>query len=128
MFLIKKKKIFCFLNLKNLHNYGISLNLFSLNYSKNFFLLFFNIFFFLIINYFLYIYHPKTSIKNNNIGYLLIIFGSLGNLLNRSITGYVIDFLDFHLKNFHFFTFNLADIYIIIGIFLTISFYLDEKI
>ena len=57
--------------------------------------------------------------KSKNInGYLLaiIIGGSLGNLFDRIYYYAVPDFIDLHLGNFHWFIFNVADIFITIGI------------
>ena len=50
--------------------------------------------------------------------YLLafIIGGSLGNLFDRIYYFSVPDFIDLHLGNFHWFTFNIADIFITVGI------------
>ena len=45
-----------------------------------------------------------------------IIGGSLGNLFDRVYYYAVPDFIDFHLKNFHWFVFNVADIFITLGI------------
>ena len=46
----------------------------------------------------------------------LIIGGSLGNLLDRIYYYAVPDFIDFHIGNFHWFVFNVADIFITVGI------------
>ena len=46
----------------------------------------------------------------------LILGGSLGNLFDRLYYYAVPDFIDFHLGNFHWFIFNVADIFITIGI------------
>ena len=51
----------------------------------------------------------------NYLPYILIISGSIGNIIDRIFRGYVIDFLDFNIFNFP--NFNLADICIVIGIF-----------
>ena len=45
----------------------------------------------------------------------LILGGALSNLLDRLRDGHVTDFLDFYLKNYHWFTFNLADSAIVVG-------------
>ena len=46
----------------------------------------------------------------------LIIGGSLGNLFDRIYYYAVPDFIDIHLGNFHWFIFNVADIFITVGI------------
>ena len=46
----------------------------------------------------------------------LIVGGSLGNLFDRIYYYAVPDFIDFHLGNFHWFIFNVADIFITVGI------------
>ena len=47
---------------------------------------------------------------------ILILGGSTSNLFDRLYYSAVPDFIDFHINNFHWFIFNLADIYISIGI------------
>ncbi|MGH6860378.1 MAG: signal peptidase II [Phyllobacterium sp.] len=48
-------------------------------------------------------------------GFSLIIGGAIGNLIDRSIHGYVIDYILFHLPSWSFAVFNLADAYISVG-------------
>ena len=50
----------------------------------------------------------------------LILGGALGNFYDRLIYFAVPDFIDFHISNFHWFTFNIADIFITIGIIMLI--------
>ena len=52
----------------------------------------------------------------NYIPFVLILSGSIGNLIDRIFRGYVIDFLDFNIFNFP--NFNIADICIVVGIFI----------
>ena len=54
--------------------------------------------------------------------YALIISagGALGNFFDRLIYKAVPDFIDFHVGNFHWFIFNVADIFITLGIFFMI--------
>jgi len=50
----------------------------------------------------------------------LIFGGALGNLIDRLRFGYVIDFIDVYVKNWHYATFNLADSAICIGVVILI--------
>ncbi len=51
---------------------------------------------------------------------LMILGGALGNFFDRIVYTAVPDFIDFHIGNFHWFIFNVADIFISIGIILLI--------
>ncbi len=53
--------------------------------------------------------------KMINIAYALVIGGALGNLFDRLVHGYVIDFLDFYVGNYHWPAFNIADSAICVG-------------
>ena len=52
--------------------------------------------------------------------YSIIIGGALGNFYDRIIYKAVPDFIDLHYNNFHWFTFNVADIFISLGILIYI--------
>ena len=54
------------------------------------------------------------------VGYNMIAGGALGNVIDRLIHGKVIDFIDFHYKEYHWPTFNMADSFIFIGVLLFI--------
>jgi len=47
---------------------------------------------------------------------LIVLGGSIGNLYDRLYYSAVPDFIDFHINNFHWFIFNVADIFITLGI------------
>ena len=47
---------------------------------------------------------------------LIILAGALGNVYDRIIYNAVPDFIDFHIGNFHWFIFNVADIFITLGV------------
>ena len=47
---------------------------------------------------------------------LIIIGGALGNLHDRIKYNGVLDFIDFHVGNFHWFIFNVSDIFITVGV------------
>jgi signal peptidase II len=56
-------------------------------------------------------------------GFALIVGGALGNLIDRSVYGHVIDYILFHTPSWSFAVFNLADAFISVGAVLVI---LDE--
>jgi signal peptidase II len=60
-------------------------------------------------------------------GFSFVIGGALGNMLDRVREGYVIDFLDFYAGNYHWPTFNFADTFICIGVFLLLLDILTSK-
>ena len=59
--------------------------------------------------------------------YLIIGGGAFGNLFDRVYYGSVIDFIDISNKNYHWFIFNVADIFISIGILMLIILELIKK-
>ena len=67
-----------------------------------------------------YIYKNKPKMKLEKIGYALILGGAVGNFLDRIIYGYVVDFLDFYIFGYNYPIFNLADVFIVVGIFLLV--------
>lgn len=60
-------------------------------------------------------YRTAASNKLNNIAYALIVGGALGNLFDRAYHGFVVDFIDFYVGDWHFATFNIADCGICVG-------------
>ena len=50
------------------------------------------------------------------IGLSLILGGALGNLVDRILSGYVVDFVDVYWRDYHFWAFNVADAAITIGV------------
>ena len=117
--------IFPFLNFYLVWNTGIGFGLASLE-ANNYYHILTGII--LIINLLLIFFLMKTK---GNSSYLLaiIIGGSLGNLFDRIYYFAVPDFIDIHIGNFHWFVFNLADIFITVGIigFMFTEFLKKEK-
>lgn len=62
-------------------------------------------------------YFIQTPLNQSwmKISFALIISGAMGNLVDRIFRGYVIDFLDFYVRNFHWPFFNIADSCITVG-------------
>ena len=56
--------------------------------------------------------------SKNIIGFSLLLAGSIGNLFDRIVYGYVIDFIDVYIFGYDYPIFNLADSFIVIGIIL----------
>ena len=74
-----------------------------------------------------------TSIKSEGLekkGFLMIVGGSTGNIFDRLYYSSVIDFIDINVNNFHWFIFNVADIFISLGVILLIylEIFLKKKV
>tara|TARA_B100000674_G_C37341914_1_gene690119 strand:+ start:125 stop:574 length:450 start_codon:yes stop_codon:yes gene_type:complete len=131
-FLIKKNlelnqrvELTNFIDLIYVQNYGVSFGLLS-GFVSHWILVFVGFMIVLLI-----MYLTKVSNKNlEKLAYFIIIVGAIANILDRVINTFVVDFLLIHYKNFYWPAFNLADIYITIGIImLLISFFIkSEKI
>ena len=101
-----------FLNLDLLWTTGIGFGLLSLESS-----IYYNILSILIgLVIVLLIFVGIQSNKFEKFFFSMIIGGALGNFYDRIYFNAVPDFIDLHYKNFHWFTFNIADIFITIGI------------
>ncbi|MEX0446340.1 signal peptidase II [Xenorhabdus sp. SGI246] len=60
-------------------------------------------------------YRSSAKQKLSNIAYALVVGGALGNLFDRLVHGFVVDFIDFYIGAWHWPTFNIADTAICIG-------------
>ena len=90
----------------------------NINYPVTSFL---NLLTFIIISVTLIIfYFIVKSYGLQKYGFMMIFGGSLGNIFDRLYYSSVPDFIDFHINNFHWFIFNVADIFITLGLFLLI--------
>ncbi|MDD3225524.1 MAG: signal peptidase II [Clostridium sp.] len=77
------------------------------------------------IIYFLLKYKPKNRLERISLG--LIIGGALGNMYDRAVYGYVVDFIDFHYKDVYSFpVFNFADMCVVVGTALLIFHLIKE--
>ena len=105
-----------FLNFDLVWNTGIGFGLLSL--SNVFFYNLITILIFLIIIYIVYMFKKLSMIERYY--FSLILGGAVGNFYDRVDLNAVPDFIDLHYKNFHWFTFNFADIFITLGVLLLI--------
>jgi len=104
--------IYPFLNIYLVWNTGIGFGLFSLESNTIYHALTFII---AIVNIILLVFLIKSKGLNSYL-IAIILGGSLGNLFDRIYYYAVPDFIDFHIGNFHWFVFNIADIFITVGI------------
>ncbi len=101
-----------FLNLILVWNQGIAFGLFQ---SESLIYHLLSIVIAIVIAFVVYLIYISEK-KYEILFYGLIIGGAIGNLFDRLYFGAVPDFIDLHYKNFHWFTFNVSDIWITIGI------------
>ena len=100
-----------FLDIAHIHNFGISFGFFSGIFSPWIFILVGLI----LTGVILYMLMKSTN-HMEKWGFTAIIAGALSNIADRTLNGYVIDFIYFHYKDFFWPAFNFADIYITIGV------------
>ena len=102
-----------FLNFDLIWNTGIGFGILSSSSS-----LIYNLISFLIFGVIVLLgYYFLKSDKYEKITFSIIIGGAIGNFYDRLFYKAVPDFIDLHHGNFHWFTFNIADIFITLGIF-----------
>jgi len=105
-----------YLNFIPVWNKGISFGMLSDLMNINFFMVIVTI----TISLFLVLWFLRTTNKNLSISLAFIVSGAIGNLIDRLNYKAVVDFIDIHIGNLHWPTFNLADSYITIGAFIYI--------
>ena len=70
--------------------------------------------------YLVYLLLYESLKKYESLALLLILSGGIGNLIDRSFRGYVIDFINFYYESHSFYIFNFADSFITIGVIIYI--------
>ena len=116
---------FLYLSLEK--NYGVA---FSMLWNNRLLILIISL---LLILFLIYLLNKDylSKGKNNkllNVTYGLLFGGILGNLIDRIVRGYVIDYIGVYIFNYKFPVFNLADSFITIGVILMIvSTFKEEK-
>ena len=120
---ISNLHITSFLNLNLVFNKGIAFGLLSMDEAFHYNIITFII---LIITLIVLVMAIKTS-GVEKYGFSMIFGGSLGNIFDRLYYSAVIDFIDIHINNIHWFIFNFADIFITTGVLLLIFFEVYKK-
>ena len=101
-----------FINFELVWNKGIAFGLFSLEGGVFYQLI--SLLIFLIITILIYFILKSNGFEK--FGFILILGGAIGNFFDRIFYKAVPDFIDLHINNFHWFIFNIADIFITIGV------------
>ena len=105
-----------YLNFDLVWNTGIGFGLFSQDANMYYHLI--SLLIFLVIIFLVYLITKADFLEI--FLYSLILGGAISNFYDRLVYLAVPDFIDFHINDFHWFTFNIADIFITLGIFLII--------
>jgi signal peptidase II len=104
-----------FFDITHIHNFGVSFGLFA-GTIPALVLVFAGLF---VTAFVIYLYINSSDLLERW-GLFIIICGAIGNIVDRSINGYVIDFIYLHINQYYWPAFNFADIYISIGIIMII--------
>ena len=110
-----------FFNITYLRNYGAG---FSILQNQTYFFYVAGIIAIFLFSYYLI---KDRSNNLNKASYLMIIGGTIGNLIDRLVNTYVVDFLDFYIFGYDFPVFNIADCFLTIGCFLLVFTLLLEE-
>ena len=105
-----------FLNIHLFWNEGIAFGLFSFN--DNYFYNILTFFILIIILLIIFMIIKSDGFKKYSL--LMILGGAIGNFFDRIFYKAVPDFIDFHVGDFHWFIFNIADVFITLGVILMI--------
>ena len=113
-----------YLDINLIWNEGIAFGLFSFDDKY-----FYNILTFLIgIVIIIIIFMIRKSKNLKRFSLIMILGGALGNFYDRVFYNAVPDFIDFHIGNYHWFIFNVSDIFITLGvIFMIILEFIDNN-
>ena len=115
-----------FLNFDLIWNDGIAFGLLGFDNPSSYNLVTFIIgFVILVVFYFIIISKNYMSYF-----YSMVAGGALGNFIDRIRFSAVPDFIDFHIGNYHWFVFNIADVFITLGIFclIIVEFFSKSKL
>jgi signal peptidase II len=116
-----------FFNITHIHNKGAIFGFFSRTNNHLVFIIL-TIASLLALAFVVYYFFKTAAAEwGMKLALTLILAGALGNLFDRMVRGYVIDFLDFYIKNHHWPFFNVADSCISLGAVLLLIFFWIRK-
>ena len=105
-----------FINIQLIWNEGVAFGLFAFD-DKSFYNMITG---FIVIIILTLIYFIRKTRGIEKYSFIIILGGALGNVFDRFVYSAVPDFIDIHYQNFHWFIFNVADIFITLGVLLLI--------
>ena len=105
-----------YLNITLIWNEGIAFGIFS--FEEKIFYNFITIIIGIVILIIIWLMLKAKGLEKYS--FIMVLGGSLGNIFDRLTYSAVPDFIDFHYKSFHWFIFNVADIFITLGVILLI--------
>tara|TARA_B100001123_G_C15120517_1_gene951155 strand:+ start:264 stop:716 length:453 start_codon:yes stop_codon:yes gene_type:complete len=108
-----------FIDITHIHNFGVSFGLFS-GFFSSLTLVFIGV----LIIFFLFYWMINANSNTERWAINLLIAGGISNILDRSINGYVLDFIYLHYNQFYWPAFNFADIYISFGVIMILINYI----
>ena len=113
-----------FLDINLIWNEGIAFGLFSFDQK-----IYYNLMTIIIILIMIVIFWFITKTKNfEKMAFIMVFSGAMGNIFDRLYYTSVPDFIDIHIGDFHWFIFNVADIFITMGVILLIILEFFKKI
>ena len=113
-------EITSFFNLTLLYNHGAAFSFLSNDQTSWQLIMFACISLIAAIVLIVMIIRQPTTAKLNLTSFSMILGGALGNFYDRAFRGFVIDFLDFHISDYHWPDFNVADSAITCGVILLV--------
>ncbi|MCY4321176.1 MAG: signal peptidase II [Bdellovibrionaceae bacterium] len=113
-----------FFNISYVTNSGGAFGIFNDSHAGIRFILF--LLFPLVCVYLIFKMLQETSDRFQVMALSFILGGAFGNYLDRLRLGYVVDFIDWHFKGWHWPTFNIADSFIVVGVAILCVLYFKE--
>lgn len=114
-----------FFNIAYIRNAGGAFGLFSESADWLRVVLF--LFFPLVAGCVIFVMLKETKNRFQTLALSFILGGALGNYIDRIRLGYVVDFIDWYVKDWHWPTFNIADSFIVTGVSILLFFYILER-
>jgi signal peptidase II len=116
-----------FFSISHIHNRGAIFGAFSQSSSPLVAIALAAASLFALVMVVVYFFRTPPSQKGMKISLTLIMAGALGNFIDRIARGYVVDFLEFHVRRAYFPTFNVADSCITIGALLLVFIFFARR-